>query len=87
MKLLQHYLLLTPETETITKSGLYIALETQNKQLYGKVEFVGKEVEDISVGDRVLYDSLNSSDIHLLDKDFKICEDSDIIAIMENKER
>lgn len=85
MKLLHSYIIIKPITEEKTKSGLYLALETQNtSQLTGTIEYVGKDVtdEDIKPGVKVVFDKLNSSDSPA-PFEGKILEYDDIIAILD----
>ena len=81
-KLLHSYILVTPITEEKTKSGIILTVEAQSKQLVGKVEKVGIEVENVSDGDTVIYDRLNASPITIEGKEYTICEEDDIICIL-----
>lgn len=81
-KLLHNYILVTPITEEKTKSGIILTVEAQEKQLVGKVEKVGIEVENVEDGDTVIYDRLNASPITIEGAEYTICEEDDIIAVL-----
>lgn len=81
-KLLHDYILVTPITEEKTKSGIILTVQSQEKQLVGKVEKVGLDVENVEEGDTVVYDKLNSSPITIEDKEYTICQYDDIIAVL-----
>lgn len=81
-KLLHNYILVTPITEEKTKSGIILTVEAQSKQLVGKVNEIGVEVENVSKDDTVIYDRLNASPITIEGTEYTICEEDDIIAIL-----
>ena len=84
MILMHDYVIVEPITETKTKSGIYLSLESQEKQLTGIVTYVGKDIDDENLvpGKEVIFDKLNSTDAP---KPFegKIIQYEDIIAIVE----
>lgn len=70
------------EVEEKTASGIIIpdsAKETQNR---GKVLAIGKDVEDVKVGDTVLYGKYNGTEIKENDKEYMIINSEDLLAIV-----
>lgn len=84
MTLLHNYILVTPITEEKTKSGILLTIDAQEKQLYGIVKNIGKEVEDedLKIGSKIIFDKLNSTSITIEDVEYTIIEYDDIIAIL-----
>lgn len=83
MKLLHDYIIVDPITEEKTKSGLYLSLESQDKQLTGIVTYVGKDVDDTDIVPdcKIIFDKLNSTDAPSPFKG-KIIQYDDVIAIL-----
>lgn len=84
MILKQNYVLVKHEEEIKTKCGIILAVQSQEKTLFGVIEKIGDavEVEGLKVGQRICYDRLNASPIEFDGITYDIIEDSDIIAIM-----
>ena len=79
------YLIVKPLVEEVTKSGIILATQVQEKQMKGEVILVGKDIEDedIKVGTIVLFDKMNSTTAPKeLGEENKLCQYEDILAIM-----
>lgn len=96
LKPLYDKVVIRPTNQETTKSGLYIP--SQNSETNGGVgiiESVNTEYIDIhgnviksqsSVGDIVLYNKYNSSEVKVDGQKYFICNERDILAILETKE-
>ena len=86
MKILLHdYLIVKPLVEEVTKSGIILATQVQEKQMKGEVILVGKDIEDedIKVGTIVLFDKMNSTTAPKeLGEENKLYQYEDILAIL-----
>lgn len=83
--LLHDYLVIKPLVEEVTKGGIILAAQVQDKQMKGEVVLVGKDVddEDIKVGTIVLFDKMNSTAAPKeLGEDNKLCQYEDLLAIL-----
>ena len=83
--LLHDYLIIKPLVEEVTKGGIILAAQAQEKQMKGEVVLVGKDIddEDIKVGAVVLFDKLNSTDAPKeLGEENRLCQYEDILAII-----
>ena len=75
------------EEELKTKSGLYIPDTAKEKPIMGKVIAVGTDEdlrEKIKVGDKVLFAKYGGEEINIDNKDYKIVQRSDVLAVIED---
>ncbi len=85
MKLLHDYLVIQPVVEEVTKSGIILATQVQDKQMKGKVLNIGKDIDDddLKIGSVVLFDKMNSTDAPKeLGEENKLCQYEDLLAIL-----
>lgn len=85
MELLHDYLVIQPLVEEVTKSGIILASQVQDKQMKGKVLNIGKDIEDddLKIGSIVLFDKMNSTNAPKeLGEDNKLCQYEDLLAIL-----
>jgi chaperonin GroES len=71
------------EEATTTASGIIIPDNAKEKPLNGKVIAVSKEVEEISVGDTVVFGKYAGSELNLEGKEYLVMEDKDILGVMK----
>ena len=71
------------EAESKTASGLYLPEKAAEKPKTAKVVAVGKKVEDIKVGDRIIYKSYSSTDVKVAGIDYLIIDEEDILATVK----
>lgn len=71
------------EAETKTASGLYLTESAQEKPKTAKVESVGKAVQEIKVGDRIIYKSYGPTEVKVGNQDYLIIKQDDILAIVK----
>lgn len=69
------------ETKT-TATGIIIPDNAKEKPLSGKILAVGKEVEDIKVGDTVIFAKYGGTEITLDDKKFLVLNVDDVLGIL-----
>ncbi len=75
------------EEETRTASGLYIPDTAKEKPIMGKVVAVGTDEdlrEKIKEGDKVLFAKYGGEEINFDNKDYKIVQRSDVLAVIED---
>ncbi len=66
-----------------TAGGIYVPDSAKEKPQQGKVEAVGKDVEEIKVGDIVLFDRYGGSKVKVGDDEQLVIKEEDILAIVE----
>ena len=71
----------TDEAEK-TAGGIYIPETAKEKPQKGKVEAVGKDVEEVKVGDMVLFDKYSGSKIQMDDSDYLIIKEEEVLGIV-----
>lgn len=71
------------EAESKTASGLYLPEKAAEKPKTAKVLAVGKKVDDIKVGDRIIYKSYSSTEVKVEGEDYLIIDEEDILAIVK----
>ncbi|MBI4175492.1 co-chaperone GroES [Candidatus Berkelbacteria bacterium] len=77
--------------DEMTKSGIYIPETVKEKPQEGKVLAIGagKYIDgklvalDVKVGDKVLFSKYGGDEIKIDDKELKVIDESDILAIIE----
>lgn len=70
------------EVEEKTASGIIIPDSAKESQNRGKVIALGKEVNDVKVGDTVLYGKFNGTEIKEGEKEYVILNSEDLLAIV-----
>ncbi len=73
----------TEAAETKTASGLYIPGGAQEKPKVAKVVAVGKNVQQIKVGDRIIYKSYANTDVKVGAEDYLLVKEEDILATVK----
>jgi chaperonin GroES len=73
----------TEAAETKTASGLYIPGGAQEKPKVAKVMAVGKTVQQIKVGDRIIYKSYANTDVKVGTEDYLLVKEEDILATVK----
>ncbi len=71
------------EAESKTASGLYLPEKAAEKPKTAKVVAVGKKVDDIKVGDRIIYKSYKSEDVKVDGVEYLIIDEEDILATVK----
>jgi chaperonin GroES len=71
------------EAESKTASGLYLPEKAAEKPKTAKVVAVGKKVEDVKVGDRIIYKSYSSTDVKVDGTEYLIIDEEDILATVK----
>ena len=67
-----------------TSGGIYVPDSAKEKPQRGIVQAVGKKVENIKVGDQVLFDKYSGSKLRIEDEDCLILKEEDILGIFTN---
>ena len=71
------------EAESKTASGLYLPEKAAEKPKTAKVLAVGKKVDGIKVGDRIIYKSYSSTDVKVDGVEYLIIDEEDILATVK----
>jgi chaperonin GroES len=67
-----------------TSGGIYVPDTAKEKPQRGTVQAVGKKVENVKVGDQVLFDKYSGSKLRIDDEDCLILKEEDILGIFTN---
>ena len=75
------------EAEETTKSGIVLPGQNKEKPQQAKVIAVGPGTEEVKMevkkGDEVIYSKYSGTEVKIDDKEYKILNSSDILAIVE----
>ena len=81
IKPLQDYVALTLEKEDKkTESGIILTTESKDKQSIGKVLALGPDVKDISIDDRVIYQSYAGTKVNIDEIEYLLVKSENILA-------
>lgn len=65
-----------------TAGGIYIPDSAKEKPQEGTVESIGKDVKEVKVKDRVLFDKYSGSKIKIEDTEYLIIKEEDLLGII-----
>ena len=72
------------EQEEVTKSGIVLpGTASKEKPIIGKVLAVGKKIEEISVGDKVIFEKYAGTEVKDGEETYLILEKDNVLAIVE----
>lgn len=71
------------EAETKTASGLYLPEKAQEKPKVAKVVAVGKKVQEIKTGDRIVYKSYSTTEVKVGSDEYMLIKEEDILATVK----
>ena len=72
------------EQEEVTKSGIVLpGTEKKKKPITGEVLAVGKDVEDVKAGDKVIFEKYTGTEVKDGDDSFLILDIDNVLAITE----
>ncbi len=64
-----------------TAGGIYVPDSAREKPQRGTVEAIGKDVENLKVGDQVLFDKYSGTKIKIENDDCLILKEEDVLGI------
>ena len=73
----------TEEAKTKTASGLYLPEKTAEKPKVAKVVAVGKDVQTVKVGDRIIYKSYAQTDVKVESTEYLLVKEEDVLATVK----
>ena len=73
----------TEEAASKTASGIYLPEAAKEKPKTAKVVAVGKRVQEVKVGDRILYENYTETSVKIEGKDYLIVKEDKIIATVK----
>ena len=71
------------EASNKTASGLYIPGNAQEKPSVAKVVAVAPHVQNLKVGDRILYKSYSNTDVKIGTESFILVREEDVMATVQ----
>lgn len=72
------------EQEEVTKSGIVLpGTASKEKPITGEVIAVGKDVEDVKAGDKVIFEKYTGTEVKDGDNSFLILDIENVLAITE----
>ena len=72
------------EQEEVTKSGIVLpGTASKEKPITGEVLAVGKEVEDVKAGDKVIFEKYSGTEVKDGDDSFLILDIDNVLALTE----
>lgn len=71
------------EAASKTASGLYLPQNAQEKPKTAKVVAIGKDVKEVKVGDRILYESYSQTEVKVGSEEFIVVKEEKIIATVK----
>ena len=72
------------EQEEVTKSGIVLpGTASKEKPITGEVLAVGKDVEDVKAGDKVIFEKYRGTEVKDGDNSFLILDIENVLAITE----
>jgi len=69
------------EAESRTAGGIVLPDSAKEKPQRGIVQAVGKKVENVKVGDQVLFDKYSGSKLRIEDEECLILKEEDVLGI------
>ncbi len=70
------------EEESTTASGIIIPDSAKEKPSKAKVLAIGNDVEDVNVGDTVVFGKYSGTELSLEDKEYLVLEISDVLGVI-----
>lgn len=67
-----------------TAGGIYVPDSAKEKPQRGTVQAVGKKVENVKVGDQVLFDKYSGSKLRIDDEECLILKEEDVLGVFTN---
>ncbi|MEX5219427.1 MAG: co-chaperone GroES [Nitrospiraceae bacterium] len=64
-----------------TSGGIYVPDTAKEKPQRGTVQAIGKKVENVKIGDQVLFDKYSGSKLRIDDEECLILKEEDILGI------
>jgi chaperonin GroES len=74
--------ILQKEAEQITASGLVIPTTAQEKPQQGEIVAIGSKVEDIAVGDTVIYSKYAGTSLTINGAEYLVLSEEDVFAVL-----
>lgn len=71
------------EASTKTASGIYLPDSAQEKPKTAKVLAVGKMVQEVKVGDRIIYKSYSTTDVKVGKDEYILVKEEDVLATVK----
>ena len=71
------------EAKTKTASGIYLPENAQEKPKTAKVVAIGKTVDQVKVGDRIVYKSYSTTEVKIGSDEYILVKEEDILATVK----
>lgn len=70
------------EASNKTASGLYLPDNAKEKPKIAKVVAIGKDVNDVKTGDRIVYKEYSTTEVKVDKEEFIIVKEEDVLATL-----
>ena len=72
------------EQEEVTKSGIVLpGTASKEKPIIGKILAVGSKIEEVKVGDKVIFEKYSGTEVKDGEESYLILEKDNVLAIVE----
>ena len=72
------------QQEEVTKSGIVLpGTASKEKPIIGEVLAVGRKIEEVKVGDKVIFEKYSGTEVKDGDESYLILEKDNVLAIVE----
>lgn len=72
------------EQEEVTKSGIVLpGTASKEKPIIGEVLAVGSKIEEVKVGDKVIFEKYSGTEVKYGEESYLILEKDNVLAIVE----
>ncbi|OYX41511.1 molecular chaperone GroES [Candidatus Saccharibacteria bacterium 32-49-12] len=68
------------EAKTQTASGIYLPDNAKEKPVLAEVKAVGKDVENVKIGDKIIYKEYSTTELKIDGTEYLIVKEEDILA-------
>jgi chaperonin GroES len=68
------------QAPTKTASGLYLPDTAKEKPVYATVQAVGRDVEQLKVGDKIVYKEYSTTELSVDGTEYLIVKEDDVLA-------
>lgn len=84
MRMLKDKILLKQEkADDVSKGGIIIPQSVHRESLLAQVISIGPDVEDVNVGERVIFEKQSGISVNVDNEDYVIVSEEDVTAIYE----
>jgi chaperonin GroES len=83
MPLADYVVAVAEEAESKTASGLYLPEAAKEKPKTAKIVAVGKAVQELKVGDKIIYKSYSTTEVKVSTTEYILVKEEDVLATVK----